>query len=127
MPTSLDVLLFWAGVGITVTGLIVFIMGRVKPDSEKQGDNRFEAFGIKIDVSNPSLLLIILGVVLMLVPKMIPQEAREIGDSLISTVQGPATQQTAVESGTVRPDPPADGPDAEIATGSRSRSPSPRS
>ena len=28
----------------------------------KKGSNRFEAFGIKIDVSNPSLLLIILGV-----------------------------------------------------------------
>jgi len=85
MPLALDTLLFWVGLAITSIGLIVFVMGRVLPDAEKKGDNRFEAFGIKIDVSNPSLLLVILGVVMMLVPKMIPQEARDIGKSLVGS------------------------------------------
>jgi|GEM_PF-1632527 len=85
MPLALDMLLFWVGLAITSIGLIVFVLGRVLPDAEKKGDNRFEAFGIKIDVSNPSLLLVILGVVMMLVPKMIPQEAKDIGESLVSS------------------------------------------
>ena len=86
MPVSLDILLFWAGLVITLTGLVVFVLGRSKSDAAKQGDNRFEAFGIKIDVSNPSLLLVILGVVMMLVPKMIPQQG-----------QDPTAQPTSLE------------------------------
>lgn len=73
MPLPLDTLLFWIGLVITFVGLYVFITGRSSSDKEKKGSNRFEAFGIKIDVSNPSLLLVILGVVMMMAPKFIPQ------------------------------------------------------
>lgn len=74
MPWTMDVLLFWAGLILTVIGVIVFITGKSVSAEQKKDSNRFEAFGIKVDVSNPSLLLIILGVVLMLVPRMAPKE-----------------------------------------------------
>jgi len=41
MPLPLDMLLFWVGLGITLVGLVVFLMGRVLPDKEKKGANKF--------------------------------------------------------------------------------------
>jgi len=93
MPLPLDTLLFWIGLVITFVGLYVFITGRSSSDPNKKGSNRFEAFGIKIDVSNPSLLLIILGVVMMIAPKFIPQP-QELGDSVTSAVVSGMVQQT---------------------------------
>jgi len=93
MPLPLDTLLFWIGLVITFVGLYVFITGRSSSDPSKKGSNRFEAFGIKIDVSNPSLLLIILGVVMMMAPKFIPQP-QELGGSGTSTVVSGIVQKT---------------------------------
>jgi hypothetical protein len=70
-------LLFWVGLGLLVVGLFVFITGKTVPAEKKEQSNRFEAFGIKVDVTNPSLILIILGVVMMLAPKMLPQSVKD--------------------------------------------------
>ncbi len=88
MPLPLDTLLFWIGLVITFVGLYVFITGRSSSDPSKKGSNRFEAFGIKIDVSNPSLLLIILGVVMMMAPKFIPQPQDPEDSDAIAVVSG---------------------------------------
>jgi hypothetical protein len=68
MPISLDSLLFWCGLALLSIGLFIFLTGRRASDESKKESNRFEAFGIKIDVNNPSLILIMLGVVMMLSP-----------------------------------------------------------
>ena len=88
MPLPLDTLLFWIGLVITFVGLYVFITGRSSSDPSKKGSNRFEAFGIKIDVSNPSLLLIILGLVMMMAPKFIPQPQELVEPDAIAVVSG---------------------------------------
>ena len=60
------------------------------------------AFGIKIDVSNPSLLLIILGVVMMITPKFIPRpqetENTDVVAAASGMVQEPATGQPQAEA-----------------------------
>ena len=70
MP-NLEQILSFAGIGLIVVGLYVFVLGKRKGE---KGDetNKFEAFGIKIDVANPSILLIILGVVLLITPRVFP-------------------------------------------------------
>jgi len=94
MPLPLDTLLFWIGLVIALAGLYVFITGRSSSDQDKKGNNRFEAFGIKIDVSNPSLLLVILGVVMMLAPKFIPQPQDAEDSDTVAVVSG-IMQKTA--------------------------------
>ncbi|MBL3590094.1 MAG: hypothetical protein JMN24_09925 [gamma proteobacterium endosymbiont of Lamellibrachia anaximandri] len=78
MPLPLDTLLFWAGLGLLIVGLFIFVTGKTASEDEKSQSNRFEAFGIKIDVNNPSLILIILGVVMMLAPRILPQQTAEL-------------------------------------------------
>lgn len=78
MQLPLDILLFWAGLGLLSVGIFVFVTGKSSSEEKKRQSNRFEAFGIKIDVNNPSLILIILGVVMMLAPKLMPQSPAEL-------------------------------------------------
>ncbi|RLJ17466.1 hypothetical protein DJ031_14175 [bacterium endosymbiont of Escarpia laminata] len=78
MPLPLDTLLFWAGLGLLIVGLFIFVTGKSASKEEKSQSNRFEAFGIKIDVNNPSLILIILGVVMMLAPRILPQQTADL-------------------------------------------------
>ena len=56
-----EVILTGMGILIILAGLILFISGRY---SDKE--SRMEGFGIKMDVKNPSLILIIVGVVLLI-------------------------------------------------------------
>ncbi len=77
MDISLDSVLFWSGLGLLLVGLFVFLTGKSTADGKKKNNNRFEAFGIKVDVNNPSLVLIILGGVMMLAPIMMQQERAE--------------------------------------------------
>lgn len=114
MQLPLDTLLFWAGLGLLSVGIYVFITGKSTSEEKKQQSNRFEAFGIKIDVNNPSLILIILGVVMMLAPKLMPQSSTEPDqpEAIVETnssttpatqvpgrslVQTETTQQEAIE------------------------------
>jgi cytoskeletal protein RodZ len=78
MPVALDTLLFWCGLALLSVGLFVFLTGKKASAEGKKESNRFEAFGIKIDVNNPSLILIMLGVVMMLAPKFMPQEITQV-------------------------------------------------
>ena len=54
---------------LIVIGLFLFISG--KKDSAKS--NQVEGFGIKLNVSNPSIILIVLGIGLLLVPRLLPK------------------------------------------------------
>ncbi len=64
-------LLTGTGTLLVVTGVVLVLIGRRREASEA-GQNRFDAFGIKIDVSNPSILLVMFGVVLLLAPRVLP-------------------------------------------------------
>ena len=54
---------------LIVIGLFLFVSG--KKDSAKS--NQVEGFGIKLNVSNPSIILIVLGIGLLLVPRLLPK------------------------------------------------------
>lgn len=60
------------GLGLIAFGLYLVVSNRARARSAEGSSNKVEAFGIKIDVSNPSVLLILLGVGLVLVPKFAP-------------------------------------------------------
>ncbi|WP_177421156.1 hypothetical protein [endosymbiont of Lamellibrachia barhami] len=95
MPLPLDTLLFWAGLGLLIVGLFIFVTGKTASEDEKSQSNRFEAFGIKIDVNNPSLILIILGVVMMLAPRILPQQTAELAPpgTTASSIPPPSSTQ----------------------------------
>lgn len=71
MPASLsslfDVLLVAAGLVLVVTGLVMFIRSKTASAASS-----VEAFGIKLNVTHPSLILVIAGVGLMLAPRLLP-------------------------------------------------------
>ncbi|GGF64918.1 hypothetical protein [Alteromonas lipolytica] len=64
-----DTFIIAVGVALVLVGLYLFVSG-------KQGDgsrnSNVEGFGIKINVSNPSIILIVIGVGLILLPKFLP-------------------------------------------------------
>lgn len=95
MPIELDTLLFWCGLGLLSVGLFVFLTGKKASTEGKKESNRFEAFGIKIDVNNPSLILIMLGVVMMLAPKFLPQEVNQTSqageEKTVKVAEAPAS------------------------------------
>lgn len=66
-----DILLVVLGVLLIAAGLFLFISGT--QESEKQ--NEVQGFGLKINVSNPSIILIVLGIGLVLVPKFVTKDA----------------------------------------------------
>lgn len=72
---DLDLLLTVVGVALIVIGVGVFLLGKSKAGKDDHS-NVFEAFGIKLDVANPSVLLIMFGVVLMLAPRFVPLGSR---------------------------------------------------
>jgi hypothetical protein len=56
------------GAMLTLVGVYLFASGKMRDKA-----SRVEAFGIKLDVTNPSLILILAGVGLMLVPRFVPE------------------------------------------------------
>ncbi|WP_457599411.1 hypothetical protein [Hydrogenimonas sp.] len=58
-----DIVLMAVGLFLIVIGLMLFITGRYSDN-----ENHVEGFGIKMDVKNPSLILIIFGVFLLVAP-----------------------------------------------------------
>ena len=117
MPIELDSLLFWCGLGLLCVGLFVFLTGKKASDETKKESNRFEAFGIKIDVNNPSLILIMLGVVMMLAPKFMPQEVKQAAQAdtpesksvATASSEAPASALSqAAPAGEITPPPPLD-------------------
>ncbi len=80
---SFDTVLTIIGVVLIGFGLYVFLAG--KGHREGTPSNKVEGFGIKVDVANPSILLIILGVGLVLVPRFFPDATP--GDDGASSVE----------------------------------------
>ena len=71
MPTDfsalLDTLLVLAGLALVATGLVMFIYSKTSTQASS-----VEAFGIKLNVTHPSLILVLAGVGLMLAPRLLP-------------------------------------------------------
>ena len=65
---TFDLIIVLLGVALIIIGLVLFIAG--KQDSEK--NNQVEGFGIKLNVSNPSIILIVLGIGLVVFPRLMP-------------------------------------------------------
>ena len=60
----LDTLLVIAGLVLVATGLVMFIYSKTSTQASS-----VEAFGIKLNVTHPSLILVLAGVGLMLAPQ----------------------------------------------------------
>ena len=73
---SFDLILIITGALLILVGLGLFIFGK------KEGNkNYLEGFGIKLDVSNPSIILIVAGVGLLLAPRLLPANKPAMGDT----------------------------------------------
>ena len=72
MPADLsalfDTLLVLAGLVLILTGLVMFIRSKTSTQASS-----VEAFGIKLNVTHPSLILVLAGVGLMLAPRLLPE------------------------------------------------------
>ncbi|MDP2031388.1 MAG: hypothetical protein Q8K12_17275 [Thiobacillus sp.] len=68
IPELFDSVLVIAGLALVVTGLVMFISSKSSSDASS-----VEAFGIKLNVTHPSLILVLAGVGLMLAPRLLPE------------------------------------------------------
>lgn len=68
----LDIFLMAVGAVLIAFGLYLFVSGKKEGGSA----NHVEGFGVKVNVSNPSILLIVLGVGLLLVPRVLPEQEK---------------------------------------------------
>lgn len=66
-----DLVLMCVGAMLTLVGVYLFASGKMIDKASK-----VEAFGIKLDVTNPSLILILAGVGLMLAPRLLPEQLK---------------------------------------------------
>ncbi len=64
-----EIVIMIVGVFLIVIGIVIFITGRYS-----NNENHVEGFGIKMDVKNPSLILIVFGVFLLVFPMMNAKE-----------------------------------------------------
>jgi hypothetical protein len=65
---TFDYVIVAVGVALIIIGLVLFIAGK----RDTQHANQVEGFGIKLNVSNPSIILIIFGIGLVLFPRLMP-------------------------------------------------------
>ncbi|HQT00871.1 MAG: hypothetical protein B7Y26_10040 [Hydrogenophilales bacterium 16-64-46] len=70
MPVAqlFDILLMLAGLVLVIAGLVMFIRSKTASAASS-----VEAFGIKLNVTHPSLILVLAGVGLMLAPRLLPE------------------------------------------------------
>jgi len=64
---TFDLVVMIVGGLLIAGGCVLFVTGKVAGSN-----NKIEAFGIKMDVSNPSLILLAAGIGLLLVPRLLP-------------------------------------------------------
>jgi hypothetical protein len=122
MPTDfsalIDTVLVLAGLALLVTGLVMFIYSKTSTQASS-----VEAFGIKLNVTHPSLILVLAGVGLMLAPRLLPglpgmpnppgsiaEVSRESLDARTGTSPDTPTSANALDptpAAATRPDPPA--------------------
>lgn len=60
-----EIVIMIVGIFLIVVGIVIFITGRYSDN-----ENHVEGFGIKMDVKNPSLILIVFGIFLLVFPMM---------------------------------------------------------
>ena len=65
-----DYLIMAVGFILIVIGLVLFVSGK----RESSNHSQVEGFGIKLNVTNPSIILIVFGIGLLLVPKLLPTQ-----------------------------------------------------
>lgn len=87
---TFDYIIIGLGFSLIAIGLILFISG--KRDSQK--NNQVEGFGIKLNVSNPSIILIVFGIGLVLFPRLMPNNSEQ--QKQISEING--NNNVAVEN-----------------------------
>jgi uncharacterized protein YjeT (DUF2065 family) len=99
----IDTLLVLAGLVLVATGLVMFIYSKTSTQASS-----VEAFGIKLNVTHPSLILVLAGVGLMLAPRLLPGLPDKADDKPAPAVVAEAPQPEAAESAMgTRPDPTA--------------------
>ena len=65
-----DYFIVGLGAVLIIIGLYLFAAGKQRDATS----NNVEGFGIKLNVSNPSIILIVMGIGLVLVPKLLPND-----------------------------------------------------
>jgi len=93
-----DTLLLLAGLVLVVTGLVMFIYSKTSTQASS-----VEAFGIKLNVTHPSLILVLAGVGLMLAPRLLPGLPDKT-DKPESTVTEAAKPQAAAPTLSANPE-----------------------
>lgn len=68
---TFDYVIMGVGGTLIIVGLFLYVSGK----KDKESASNLEGFGIKLNVSNPSILLIVVGVLLLLVPRFFPQSS----------------------------------------------------
>ena len=81
----IDYVIMGIGCLLIIIGLMLFING--KRDTENS--NQVEGFGIKLNVSNPSIMLIVFGIGLLLVPRLLPNQPPTNPGALSGTDSNP--------------------------------------
>lgn len=89
----IDTLLVLAGLVLVATGLVMFIYSKTSTQASS-----VEAFGIKLNVTHPSLILVLAGVGLMLAPRLLPGLPGKADDKPAPAVVAEAPQPEAAES-----------------------------
>jgi uncharacterized protein YjeT (DUF2065 family) len=92
----LDTLLVLAGLVLVTTGLVMFIYSKTSTQASS-----VEAFGIKLNVTHPSLILVLAGVGLMLAPRLLPEPAGrsdKAGPAVVAAVDKPQATEPAITS-----------------------------
>jgi len=122
MPTDfsalIDTVLVLAGLALVATGLVMFVYSKTSTQASS-----VEAFGIKLNVTHPSLILVLAGVGLMLAPRLLPglpgmpdkptavaEVGRESLDARTGTspdISPSANAADPAPAAATRPDPPA--------------------
>jgi len=64
-----DIVVMLIGIILIAIGLYLFVSGK-----KESSQNHVEGFGIKLNVSNPSVILIIVGVGLLVLPRFFPDD-----------------------------------------------------
>ena len=97
-----DIVLMAVGMFLIVTGLLLFITGRYSDN-----ENHVEGFGIKMDVKNPSLILIIFGVFLLVAPMTLNKKepAAQTKTEAAQTVAPEKTRKDVVNTAAETPRP----------------------
>jgi uncharacterized protein YjeT (DUF2065 family) len=84
LSALLDTLLVVAGLVLVATGLVMFVRSKTSTQA-----SLVEAFGIKLNVTHPSLILVLAGVGLMLAPRLLPEPAGRSATELVAATDEP--------------------------------------